>query len=266
MGEAQGLMAECVMSLYGINRLLRSRKLGPSQLLPSVASVHAEARLKLEQSLAVYDDLANIAARQAPDLTSAISLLASVAAPLGERMDELFGGIRKLGAAERLTLERGVEQLGGDVQALRNMVELMRAALQPHAATFTLSEILAGKWRPRHAFVARRVDLNISRLHEEPFVADPRVLSILVEDAVGKVVSAGVERPFATTERRASCFGLALGDVDVPHDTTVDRFVLELRPVLEIEEEVIGAAARWLGSEVAGRGDGTRLCIPLVAA
>ncbi|HHH29980.1 MAG TPA: hypothetical protein ENK57_16770, partial [Polyangiaceae bacterium] len=139
------------MSLYGIDRMLGSRDLGPAQILRTITAFQAD-----DHRCGEVDAALEGLRRDAPDeqFRGAVHALQAAIHDAQARMASAFDGVDKLGARERLELERRVKPVGGELQALRDLLEVVRGALHPRPARMTLAELLRGRWRTRPAFVA----------------------------------------------------------------------------------------------------------------
>lgn len=233
------------MSLYGIHRMLSSRDLGPSHILPTIAAFGSE-----EHRCDEVDAALDMLRRDAPDepFRSAVDALRAALHDAEGRMANAFSTVAKLGARERLELERRVKPVGGEIQALRDLIEVVQGALHPRPARMTLSELLRGRWRTRPAFVAQTIELHVAAAHDQ-FEADPRVLWGLVERSLAQVAEAGVDPPFAALLTTPDGRVLELGDVSELPSSTIERAVVELGPVAAVADEVLTAVARHIGAD-----------------
>ena len=233
------------MSLYGIHRMLGSRDLGPAQILPTITAFGTD-----EYGCHEVDAALDVLRREAPDdgFRSAIDALRGALHEAEGRMSTAFSTVAKLGARERLELERRVEPVGGELQALRDLIEVVQGALHPRPARMTLSELLRGRWRTRPAFVAQTIELHVAAAHDQ-FEADPRVLWGLVERSLAQVADAGVDPPFAALLRSPSGRVLELGDVSELPSSTIERATVELGPIAAVAEQVLTAVARHIGAD-----------------
>jgi hypothetical protein len=243
--HAVGVLGECVMSLYGIHRMLRSRDLGPVQILPSVEAFAGDAH-RCGDVVAALSALG----REAPSdgLREACDALVETTRQLSSHMGDVFSEVGKLAAKERLELERNVEPLGGSLQALRDLIPVVHGAVHPRPARLTLSELLQGRWRTRPAFVTETIELHVAAAHDQ-FEADPRVLWGLVERSLAQVSEAGVEQPFAALLDADCGRVLELGEVTRLPSSTLERAVVELGPTLPITEQVLDAVAHHIGAD-----------------
>lgn len=233
------------MSLYGIHRMLSSRDLGPAQILPTISAFASD-----EHRCHVVDVALDALRREAPsdDLRSALDALRAALREAEGRMATAFSTVAKLGARERLELERRVEPVGGELQALRDLLEVVQGALHPRPARMTLSELLRGRWRTRPAFVAQTIELHVAAAHDQ-FEADPRVLWGLVERSLAQVAEAGVDPPFAALLGSPSGRVLELGDVSELPTSTIERAVVELGPAAAVADQVLSAVASHIGAD-----------------
>jgi hypothetical protein len=285
-------MNECVQSLYGIERLLEKRELGPAQILPALnafaTDVEQSCRIvralfvelhELSQMAATVDagdsdvgltrrgaEVAGDARRPRHELLSeAFELIAPVASRVGDELNALFRRRRRLGAAERLDLERATCRLGGELQAVRSAIEVVLEALAPRPALVSLRDLVGGSVHSRLTFVAKRFEVCVA-CADAPIDGCPRVLYALLERAIRHVYDAGVEQPLVLAQRHASgTTTLLVGDVPLGASRTVERHRFELGPALEVDDAVLDAVAEALGLSAGPDGE-RRMRIDLAAA
>lgn len=269
MQQSLGVLSESVMSLYGIRQLLRSHDVGTSQLLPSIEATAVEARDKC----AAMAELFRLLQAHAPTerLRDAVVPLASLAAKTTDALAEAF--IRhkpgKLGARDRLALERDAEHYGATLQALRSLAEVAHAAIDPRFATMTLSELTRGAWHTRPTFVSREIDLFIARADQIAIEVEPRILWALVMRQIERVLDAGVERPMAYISPRSARrrgYTLHIGDDGASVHDTIERVTLQLPPSLDVADAVLDAAAAIAHIEVCPTSNQQLQIIALAAA
>ena len=237
------------MSLYGFVRMLESRDLGPTQLLPPLQAFAGEVR-EIREVVPALAALA--AAPEIPDaVRPALELLVQASRTITSRTLELFGDApAKLGARERLRLEREAASVGTELQGLRDAVQVVDSALHLRPARLTLSELLNGRWRTRPSFVERRVELLVACAHAQ-FEGDPRVLWGLVECSLGAVVAAGVKHPFASLAERPGGRVVEIGEVHSGGSDSIERVVVELGRPLPITGAVLAVIAHATGADIA---------------
>ncbi len=251
MQQSLGDLSECVMSLYGIRQLLHSHDVGTSQLLPSIEATAAEARHKCA-AVAELFRLLRVHA-PTPQLREALVPLAAIAATTTDALAASFIQHKagRLGARDRLALERDAERHGSTLQALRSLAEVAHAAIDPRFAYMTLSELTRGAWHTRPTFVTREIDLFIARADQIAIEVEPQILWALVVRQIARVVEAGVDRPLAYLTADPECgHVLRIGDDGVSVHDTIERVTLQLPHALDEGDALLDAAAQIAHLEV----------------
>ncbi len=241
------------MALYGLGRLLQSRELGPSQIVPTLdAFAHGiEARTD-----AMARQVEAASASLPPPLRAAGTLVSEEAWRVGEGLIARFSReassdgtghtmAGKLGAKRRLKLERVTPEVGAELQALRLLVEQLAVAISPQPMRMRLGDVLRGNWRKRPAFGGTQHNLLIDASGPD-FEAEPRFLRAVVERAV-RVLSPASPRDDGTpsllilAERRDDGVDVTVGSLDEAERTTVDRAALMVSPGTPIDGPVLRA-------------------------
>jgi hypothetical protein len=176
----------------------------------------------------------------------------------------VFRRRRRLGAADRLELERETSRLGGELQAVRSLLEVVLEALVPRPALVSLRDLFNGAVQMRPTFVEREIEVCVVG-PETPIEGCPRVLQAMIERAVRRVTGAGVEKPLVLL-RHDNGTALLVGDVANGGTRTVERHRVELAPVLEVHDAVLDAVAQALGLSTRLEAGDRRMRIDLAAA
>lgn len=233
------------MALYGMTRLLGTRELGPAQIVPTLEGFRGDLGLKRERLDQLLGDLA-AATEGHEHLREAFSLVRPPTVEVLDEVGRVFDRPFKLGAKQRLELEREAPRLGGRLQAVRSLLDTVLCGLQPQPVPLRLADILDGPLcRPpifiestRHLLVA----CNAPMVEGEVRVLRPMIEALL---------------------RQRPADGLDFLDYDVARQTltvqpndgallqTVDRIAVPLGPALGIEVEVSAAVGRHLGAQLA---------------
>jgi len=187
-----GLMNECVMSVYGISRLLKSRDLGPNQLAPAIEAFRDEVGENEVSMDPLFAALRSGAADQ-PAVSAAVDALEPTARKVANEIIEAFAGSLKLGARRRLELERAADRLGAELEAVRGLAEVLLASLYAGPVYLTLFDLLHGRWYAAPNFVQRTLKVLLEPGDHPGFAVEPRVLRALLEEALHGVVESGVE-------------------------------------------------------------------------
>lgn len=236
------------MSIYGITRSLASRDLGPAQLLPAVVDFRARSA---ETSLAVAPMLERLEADARPtSLAEPVrALVQEVRRVIGD-VNETFARAGKLGARDRLELERNIERVGGQLQASHRLIGVIEATLAPRPIKLSLSDLLRGRWAPQATFVTRRLELCVKLNAGERFEADPKVAWAVVEHVLHEVPSA-LSTVFAHVDHvpgaEPGVAVLRVGDVAGLARASLMRSPIDLGPRLDVEPELLPAIMAHLG-------------------
>jgi hypothetical protein len=256
------MMSECVMSIYGIARLLQSRDLGPAQILPSIESFGS----LVEENCRAMPPIFAALRHDAPSsLRPAIDQLEAATHAIGDEIVRTFEPPGKLGARERLHLERAAVRVGGQLQSACGLLDAVTGAIRPRPALLTLGELLRGRWQARPTFVERRVELNMVAADSHGFEGDPRVMLAFVERAVRVVVEAGETEPFAVM--RPGEHGklvMSVGAVEDIGRSTMERITLDLGPTLEVSDTLFDAIAAVANISTCSR-HASLVCIAVAA-
>jgi hypothetical protein len=258
-----GMMGECVMSIYGISRLLNTRDLGAAKILPTVEAFGSEVKANCAALPALFQGLHDEAPQS---LKGAVDLLRVAAEQTTGEIVSVFDQKRKLNARERLALERDAERLGGQLQGVRDLLDVLHGALHPRKTLLTLGELLRDQWRTKPTFVKRRVELNVVGGDNHAFEVDPRVLWALVERTIDMVSAAGVEDPFATVNIEDGRFVMSFGAVHEIGNDTMERVMIELGPSLPAAGQLLEAVAVAAGVQTSQHDAGLLVHMALVAA
>lgn len=232
------------MSLYGISRLLGNRELGPAQLLPTLQAFSSHAGNNGELLRAMFAELREAAP---PSLVEPIGQLEAASVQVTEDIVEMFARRGKLRAKERLDLESHATRLGAELEAVRDLVSTLQAAMHPRSARLTLSELFDGKWRPPTTFPRRSVEVRTPVANALAFETNPPVLWALVEHSLHIVIDAGVHQPVATVRRDGDSVLFSVGGAAGSMSEPTERRVLALgaapafvAPTLEAVANVAG--------------------------
>jgi hypothetical protein len=229
------------MSIYGISRLLASRDLGPAQIVPTLLAFASEVDARCARLGPLFDSLEVTVARHG-ELEPAAALLRAEGMRIGGEVVATFQVEHRLGARDRLALEGDAPRIGGDLQALQRLVELLLAAADPQLTPLRVHDLVAGGWRPRPTFVDRRVEVMFV-CASPVFEGDPRVIGAMFDAALSSLT---VTLPFVTV--RSSPLVIDIGEGTSTGPETIERATVPLRPVLAVEPAILAAVARQLGT------------------
>jgi hypothetical protein len=188
--EAIGVLSECLQALYGIHRLLGARDVGPGQLLPMLTEFGGGVADHCARVGLGCAELRRLVAHDSA-LLGVLDWVLPFAEQAGSRMSAAFAGPLKLGAAERLELERACADIGPRAEALRDTLVLVNALLRPRPVALTLRELACGRWAASSTFVERVVPLGLAWAPDQRLEVDPAVLWPLVTRAVSSVATEG---------------------------------------------------------------------------
>lgn len=238
------------MSLYALARLLKSRDLGPAQLGPAI-SANRTAALRLAAELGKALDLLRTSCAGSPELRAALDLLAPAAMSLASEIAEAFGAAPrpKLGAKERLRLERSAETLGRQLEGVRSLLTLVWAASESKPAEVLLSDVIDGRGLGDPTFVARRAEVRVELGEDRTCHADPRVLWPLLEASLRQVCQHGqvVKLRVSPDPSGGKCMRVhALVDSAANGHSNGVRQIAVGAP-LELEREIVALVARHAG-------------------
>ncbi len=247
-------MGECVMSLYGIGRLLESRELGPNHLLPAIEDLGSTAAEHCGQVREAVGQLRREAAAH-PLLLDALALLQPVIDVLSSELAGTFDRPLKLNAVQRLELERSSTSLGGQVESLRELLALIDAASQHRPARLSLVDLIQGGTRSP-TFAASPVTVQVGRDScPQVLNVDPRVWSALFDYVLRELSTEAVD--CVLMAKRADRPELTLRAVprqDVPANPQLETRWLLGRPS-SVEKGVVGRVADHLAIHLERRGD-----------
>ncbi len=249
---ALGITGESVMALYGIARLSRSRDLGPAQLLPPLDAYRADAERLVEQVNALFELLRT--STNGSRLGNAVSVLEPHANGVASTIAAEFGGTKrsKLGARDRLRLEKQATECGAQLESVRVQLDLLCAALHPQPVELVFADIVDGRWNQKPTFPSRRVEVFWDLRQDEGFCSDPRILWALFEAAFRSLSTRGAETLLVRT--RADEHRRVEADIRSYGDATQGQhhgpLQLELGAPIPAEPKVAGAVAEHLHIDV----------------
>ena len=237
------------MSLYAIARLLKSRDLGPAQLGPAIEANRTRA-LRLGPELQQLFDLLRATTAESPELSVAVGVLEPFAMGLAVSLAQAFGqpATARLGAKERLELERKAEQLGGEIEGVRAMLALVFAAAEARPVDLELSSVVDGRSSLQPTFVSRKAEVRVRLEGDRSCWGDPRVLWPLFEAAFRDLAGQG--------EQLLLCAGSSGNGGTRVHITASaatepqggnGTLKLVLGTPIPVEREVVRAVARHVG-------------------
>jgi hypothetical protein len=263
--DASGVMGECVMSVYGIARLLGSRDIGSAKLVPPIEAFSASAQQHWDLLHRLFADLGQQADRH-DCLRDTVALVAGEARRICDELSHAFNPPFKLRARQRLELERAAQRLGGELEAIRWLSVVTAAALNPRTALVSPDELLGDQWRSGPLFVVQKVKLAVPPGLPAKLQGDPRVLRALLEHYVRKVHAAGARPPVLDLQVDGPNVSLGLGKSEGALSTTIEQVTVPLGVALDIEEPVLAAVAERVGISVAAEPGGGRATLALRAA
>ena len=257
--DARGAVREGVTAIENLAQLLRSRTVGPRQLGHALPEMRLGCVHLAEAIAEVKRAMTNYLASDPAGLAAFLGMLSHASV----RVDELGVAIRAkeptpLDARERLALESVVRRIGGELDAMLRLIDLVGVATTMRTADIDLSALLAERRRPSQRLTPVHA---IIELRAPTFRADARVVLELLEFAVATVVRAGVESPRIVADLAGvpdepllitvgpaparGAGGMALKSAeDLKNIRILD---VSLRPELPHEAEVVQAAARFSG-------------------
>lgn len=228
------------MSIYGITRLLASRELGPAQIVPTLTAFAGEVEERRQLIGRLFDPLDAALAAQ-PDLRAAAARLRPEGARIGAEIVAIFGADHRLGARDRLALEAEAPRVGGELQALQRLTELLLAAAAPQITPLRVHDLVGGVWRPRPTFVERRIDIMLA-CSSAVFEGEPRIVCAFLEWALRSVT---IAMPFVTVDAAEAT--IHVGEGTGAKIETIERVSFPLAPVLSVEAEILAAVGAHVG-------------------
>jgi hypothetical protein len=240
-----GLMNECVMAVYGISRLLKSRDLGPSQLVPAVQAFRDEVCASGASMDPLFRALRSAAAGQSA-VCDAVDVLEPTARAVAAEITKAFEGPLKLGARRRLEMERAADRLGADLEAVRGLAEVLLASLYAGPVYLTLFDLLHGRWYAPPNFVAQTLKVVLEPGDHPGFSVEPRVLRALLEQALHTVVESGVEVAYVSARSDGDSVVVEVGvppEGVAPETAARQAVELGIGVSLPVVDVVLAAAA-----------------------
>jgi hypothetical protein len=229
------------MSIYGISRLLASRDLGPAQIVPTLLAFASEVDERCARLGPLFDSLEMAVARHG-ELQPAAALLRAEGERIGGEVVATFQVEHRLGARDRLALEVEAPRIGGDLQAVQRLVELLLAAADPQLTPLRLHDLVGGVWRARPTFIERRVEVMLV-CASPVFEGEPRVVAAMFEAALRALT---VTLPFVTVRSSSPVIDIGEGAGTVVE--TIERAMVPLPPALAVEPAILAAVGRHLGT------------------
>ena len=239
--DALGAMDECLMSLYGITRLLGARDLGPKQLKPALESFG----VSLGSHCELVEGALSALKLQSVGSASLSAAIATLAKAMGELSNALCGAFDRdlnLRASERLDLERSATCFGVELQAYRELFELVGAALEPRPVQLTAADALTMGSDARLSFVGRQVGYQVTS--DTVLSADPVVLRMLLREGLQRLAGAHT-LVVASADERASITMTAVSS-PIAGDSGA---VMPLPTPSTSDAAVVAGVARHLGVE-----------------
>ncbi len=187
---AHGFVRDSLASLRNLENLLKSTRIGPKALEKVVAEVRPGIRPLGE----AFTTLIEFLTQRKPDLSVTCSLKSSVLTRVSELEDAIERAAKgDMGAKSRLQLEAKVVRLGGDLNALRDLVDMLDAAttfLPTELHLNALSKEALAKLTPHTPKHPRVVNVSyIPAPNNDVIITDPRVVMPLVATALGLIAS-----------------------------------------------------------------------------
>ncbi len=229
------------MSLYGIGRLLESRELGPNHLRPAIEDLGNSAIHHCAQVQVAMGQL-RIEAADHSLLTKALDALQLVIDELSRELLGTFAQL-KLNAAQRLALERSFASFGAQVEALRGLLALIDAAVQPHVAELSLIDLIQGGGH-MPTFAAGTINVHVSEEScLQALTVDPRVWSTLFEHVLRELSAAPGDG--VLVKKLDGRPQVLLQWVEEARLAAASQFeaVWPLGPPSSVEQEVVGCVA-----------------------
>jgi hypothetical protein len=238
-------MSELVMALYGVARVLKSRDLGPAQLMPAIASFRDEVQVQVQGS-SVEPMFAGLrdAARELGALSGSVETIEGAAREMLADMNAVLAGSLKLGARQRLAMEREAERIGAELDALRSLADVVYSGLLARPVYVTLDDLLRGRWHMPPTFVRQRVSVLLGEGASNGLVAEPRVARGLLEHAFRQLAADQRTELEARARERGARMYLEIGPRT--DDATGDTVDLGLATSLPADADVLAAVAGHL--------------------
>lgn len=231
------------MAIYGIARSLESRAMGPAQLLPPIEDFKVSSR----RACPIAKDLVEDQEARAPaDLVEAVRALGNHLDRVAADIAAVFASVNKLDARERLELERNIDRVGGELQAIHRLLGVMEAAIAPRPIQLSLSDLVRGRFGPKAAFVSRELDLCVRADQPARFDADPQVAWAVVECFLHELPP-GSSAFYAELRPGEGGPALVVGEPLDPSRASLMRCTLELGPRLDGELAIVTAIMRNVG-------------------
>ncbi len=246
---AIGAVSEALMALYGIARMLKSRELSGAKVLPAVTAFADDVRALQPQLRLIIATLGNISQEEL-SLKEAVTAMREPAFAVVSQLEEEFAGQRnrrKLNARDRLHMEMKAVQLGGELEAIRTLINLLYASLEARPADLSVADVVTGRWCNEPTFGSQPIDLALDLPDGIRFLGDPRVTWGLLEGCLRWLLSRGVDcvqlRCFSADDDRAVYLQLqpCRGEGSSP-ELPVQRLSLGVH--LPVERVVFEAVAR----------------------
>ncbi|MCC6521280.1 MAG: hypothetical protein IT373_01340 [Polyangiaceae bacterium] len=273
---ALGVLGEAVSALRGVHELCASRGLGPVQILPAIETF-LDSSLGLAGQMRMLFGVLGREAAGSPLGPAVEALERALPGPL-DAVARAFGrsSWAKLGARDRLELERAVGGAAADIDGIRSLCELVYAALHPRLLELGVRELVESH---------RASELARARAAQSTAGPAPQALSVLLGIADERSFSADPHVAWGVLEvllRAVAASGGAelcvrpAGDwleVEVAargHHSAITQdgvrwseLVVVVGPGLPVDLVVAGAAAAQLGLRLERGPSVQRLGLPI---
>ena len=198
--SARGSVRDILAALRNLENLLRSTKVGPRALSQIVHELRPSCQPLGEVFSALIDNVALQA--QGPDLMRSMSAFArDRAVRLDDALVKASGS--DMGARARLGLEGAVRQLGADLGALRELIELLHASTRSAPTDLDVNTLVAHVLALRVPTDLRRGEFIqvafVRGLRCDSLAVDPRVILPLVAISLGLASRSGKRLELSAT-------------------------------------------------------------------
>jgi hypothetical protein len=261
---ARGDVRDGAASIEHFLQVLGSRRVGPRVLSRGVPEVLAGCA-PLQAALATLAE--TLAAELDGDPNGAVAARALLD-HAGERVAELSAQLSArpktpMDARERLALEAVVRKVASELGTVVRLVDLLGGAVTSETTTIDLGDAFAARRaHPRPG--ARQIPVSVEVHVDELIVGDARLVLELIDLAVVMVARAGVTTPRIKVDLGAEGFATFTIDEAGPKPKGAPQVLdVVMRDELPHETDVVRAAARRAGIDLAVADDGRKVTIAL---
>ena len=236
-----GALVEQVMELYGIWHLLRARSVGPNVLRPALERCAASAQRNMRHIAQLESTLA------APLVSVGHEIAGALHSTLTDVHRSCVGAAgTKLFAKARLAIETTLLRLGGELEQLRELLAALMAASDAVHVGLRCSDLLGERFTTPPIFVNTTVLLRLKLRTQRMLEGDPRILWLMLESGVKRLVDRGVESPMIEVgDHEESCRITLRASEDA--ELGVDAVALDFGRLFDLERDCVAAISAHLG-------------------